>query len=217
VIEAMVREQLGRDESDEQLAREALLEITAASDVGAVTSREQADDGVVTLTFAATMAGYPGWHWTVSLAEVEGLDPTVLELELLPGDGALLAPEWVPWSARLEDYRAAQAGDDAEAAGESDDEDDAADDDDDLDDDLGDDPDDGIDFESADAEPGALSDPALLDDDADDSGLPDVDVSPSGLPDVDVDEQHEPDAEPDEDGPEPPPIVRRQQRRKKQQ
>jgi len=206
----MVREQLGRDESDEQLAREALLEITAAADVGALTSREQADDGVVTLTFAATMIGYPGWHWTVSLAEVEGLDPTVLELELLPGEGALLAPEWVPWSARLEEYREAQAvaGDSAEAtAGEADDEDDVPDDDDDLDDDLGDDPDDGIDFESADAEPGELSDPALVEDDGDDSGLPEMGI----------DEQHEPDAEPDEDGPEPPPVVRRQQRRKKQQ
>jgi len=52
---------------DERLAREALLEVTPASTVGAATGRSQADDGVVTLTFAATMLGYPGWHWTVSL------------------------------------------------------------------------------------------------------------------------------------------------------
>jgi hypothetical protein len=175
---------------DELLAREALHEITAVRDVGVLTGREQADDGVVTLTFEATMPGYPGWHWTVSLAEVDGLEPTVLEVELLPGDGALLAPEWVPWSVRLEEYRAAQAaagepdetaaGDEHDAVDESDedagDEDEDDDDDDEDDDDLGDDPDDGIDFESHEAE-------AL------------------GLPPVDVDEQHEPDPEADEHRP----------------
>jgi hypothetical protein len=185
---------------DELLAREALHEITAVRDVGVLTGRDQADDGVVTLTFEATMPGYPGWHWTVSLAEVEGLEPTVLEVELLPGDGALLAPEWVPWSVRLEEYRAAQAaagepdetavgdehdGDDAD--GELDEDADEADDDDEDDeddDDLGDDPDDGIDFESHDP-----------------LGLPAVDVSPSGLPPMDVDEQHEADPEADEHRP----------------
>ncbi len=190
----------GAEQRDEQLAREALLEITAADSVGVATGREVADDGVVTLTFAATMLGYPGWHWTVSLAEVDGLEPTVLEVELLPGDGALLAPEWVPWSVRLEEYRAAQA-----AAGETDDADDVEDDldEDDLDedeldedDDLGDDPDDGIDFESAVAEAGVGP-----------SELPEMGVSPSGLPQVGVDEQDEADAEPDEDGPEPPALA----------
>ena len=39
----------------------------------------------------------------------------MLETELMPGDGALLAPDWVPWADRLEEYKAAQA---AIAAGE---------------------------------------------------------------------------------------------------
>jgi hypothetical protein len=140
------------------VAREALLEITAESTVGDLIAESVADDGVVTMLFAASMAGYPGWHWTVSVAELEGEEPTVLEAELLPGEGALLAPDWVPWSERLQEYRAAQAAA-AEAAGledesdedDADDEDaddDADDDHDDHDDDdLGDDPDDGIDFE----------------------------------------------------------------------
>jgi hypothetical protein len=188
VTDAMTSEQ-----RDEQLARDALLEITSAESVGAATGREVADDGVVTLTFAATMLGYPGWHWTVGIAEVDGLEPTVLEVELMPGDGALLAPEWVPWSDRLEEYRAAQtaAGEAAEPADaaddEHDDDDDLDDDDeDDLDDDLGDDPDDGIDFESA---------------------VPDAAVSPSGVAEVGVDEEDEADAESDESRPEPPAVV----------
>lgn len=191
---------------DEQLAREALREVAPESSVGDATGREVAEDGVVTLTFAATMLGYPGWHWTVSLAEVDGLEPTVLEVELLPGEGALLAPEWVPWSVRLDEYRAAQvaagAPDESGGAGTGDDDadDDDADDDDliddDLgDDDLGDDPDDGIDFESHGAEPGELSDPEVGEGDG------------SALTDVGVDEQDQPDAEPDEDGPEPPAVV----------
>lgn len=174
---------------DEILAREALLEITPADTIGEPTGRVRAEDGVVTLTFAATMLGYPGWHWTVSLAEVEGSEPTALEVELLPGDGALLAPEWVPWSVRLEEYRAAQA-----AAGETDDpgaDEDASDtdlddDEEDLDDDLGDDPDDGIDFESAPLEMAG-------------------------------DEQDDADPEADEDGLEPPPVARRQHGRSEQE
>jgi hypothetical protein len=133
----------------EQVARDALAEITAAGTFGDLISETAEDDGVYTMLFAATMGGYPGWHWTVSLAEVPGDSPTVLETELMPGEGALLAPDWVPWSQRLEEYRAAQA-----AAGEPDEtaslEGDDEDDDDPLDDDHGDDPDDGIDFESSD-------------------------------------------------------------------
>jgi hypothetical protein len=131
----------------EKRGREALAQITPAGTYGELLSETAEDDGVYTMLFAATMGGYPGWHWTVSLAELPGEEPTVLETELMPGDGALLAPDWVPWSERLEEYRAAQA-----AAGEPDETVDLTeeDDEDHLDDDHGDDPDDGIDFESSD-------------------------------------------------------------------
>ena len=33
----------------------------------------------------------------------------MLEAELMPGDGALLAPDWLPWAERLAEYQAAQA------------------------------------------------------------------------------------------------------------
>lgn len=128
------------------LALAALHEITPATTVGSAAGYTLEEGGVVSLRFEDTMLGYPGWFWTVSVAVVEGSEPTVLEAELLPGDGALLAPEWVPWAVRLAEYQSAQAALAAEkrelAATESDDldedddddEDDAEDEDDDLDD-----------------------------------------------------------------------------------
>jgi hypothetical protein len=113
------------------LARQALLEITPESTVGAFLDTVDEGDGVVSVRFANTMPGYPGWRWTVSVAHVEGDAPTVLEVELMPGDGSLVAPEWVPWSERLADWRAAQGDDHDEHDDESDD--DESDDDDDLD------------------------------------------------------------------------------------
>jgi hypothetical protein len=46
--------------------------------------------------------GYRGWYWAVQVSRVAraravGIDDVVL----LPGDGALLPPPWVPWSDRL--------------------------------------------------------------------------------------------------------------------
>ena len=59
-------------------------------------------DRVVTHFFAATVPGYTGWRWAVTVARASRSRlVTVDEVVLLPGDGALLAPEWVPWSERL--------------------------------------------------------------------------------------------------------------------
>jgi hypothetical protein len=91
------------------LALSALREITPAATIGEPAGYTLEADGVVSLRFATTMEGYPGWFWTVSLAVVDDAEPTVLEAELLPGEGALLAPEWVPWAVRLAEYQAAQA------------------------------------------------------------------------------------------------------------
>ena len=118
------------------IARTALLEVTPEATIGAPTGSVD-EAGATTVTFQANMSGYPGWHWTVSVATLEGEEPSVLEVELMPGDGALLAPDWVPWSERLADYEAAQEALVADA--ESDEDDDESDDDDvdDDDDDLG--------------------------------------------------------------------------------
>lgn len=91
------------------LARAELLKITPAETIGAPIGHIVEDTHVLSLLFDCTMTGYPGWHWTVSLSRIDDSSaPSVLETELMPGNDALLAPDWVPWSERLADYRAAQ-------------------------------------------------------------------------------------------------------------
>jgi hypothetical protein len=58
---------------------------------------------VVTHAFSATLPGYVGWYWAVTLARVSrARTATVDEVVLLPGADALLAPEWVPWHERVQ-------------------------------------------------------------------------------------------------------------------
>jgi len=167
------------------VAKAALLELTPENTIGDLTGHVE-EDGAITVTFAARMSGYPGWHWTVSVAQVEGSEPTALEVELMPGNGALLAPDWVPWSERLAEYQAAQEA--LEPASEEDSDDDESDDDDDDEDD-----DDSDDDESE----------ADLDDDDDDLDADDVlgsDVLQGGdLDGVDIDEPSEDEDDEDDD------------------
>ncbi|CAO1653036.1 DUF3027 domain-containing protein [Salinibacterium sp. NSLL150] len=124
----------------EKLARGALLEITTDASIGALVGEQIESEGTVSVLFASALPGYPGWNWTVSVAHVEGQDPTVLEAELMPAEGALLSPDWVPWSERLAEYKAAQAATeaaDAEKAAAEEADDDLDDDDDDDDDEFG--------------------------------------------------------------------------------
>lgn len=87
------------------LALAALAEVTDPDDVGALLDAEVVEQGVVDLRFACNLPGYAAWHWTVSTTDLPDTDPTVLEVELLPGDDALLAPPWVPWTERLAEWR----------------------------------------------------------------------------------------------------------------
>ena len=93
--------QLARLVEAHDIARAALREITAEASIGEPAGYIDEGDGAVSLRYATTLRGYPGWFWTVTLAAVDGEEPTVLEVELLPGETALLAPEWVPWAVRL--------------------------------------------------------------------------------------------------------------------
>jgi hypothetical protein len=132
-----------------ELARAALLEVTDAATVGDLVGHEFDESGAVTLFFACNLPGYPGWRWAASLAKVAKDAPvTVLEVELLPGEGALLSPDWVPWSVRLAQFSESQAALEAESraaalalAELADDDDDDLDEDDLDDDDLDDDDD----------------------------------------------------------------------------
>ncbi len=133
--------------ASESLARAALTDIATPESIGDLVGTVDEAQDVLSFLFACTLPGYPGWNWTVTLAVVEGDEPTVLEAELMPGDRALLAPAWVPWAERLAEYRTTQASLAADAADSAQgaDVDEQADDDlddDDLDDDLDEDDDD---------------------------------------------------------------------------
>jgi hypothetical protein len=112
-----------------EVAYAALTEITPVETIG------DPGDGVVSVLFECALPGYPGWKWTVSVASLPDAEPSVLEVELMPAEGALLSPDWVPWSDRLAEYKAAQiaAGEEIDDADDTDDESD--DDADDVDDD----------------------------------------------------------------------------------
>jgi hypothetical protein len=78
-------------------------EAAAEGEVGAHLGVYGDDERVATHAFEAALPGYTGWFWAVTLARVaRGKTPTVDEVVLLPGAGALLAPEWVPWQERLQ-------------------------------------------------------------------------------------------------------------------
>lgn len=180
-----------------ELALAALHEITPASTVGPAAGHSVEESGAVSLRFENRLPGYPGWYWTVSVAQVDGEEPTVLEVELMPGESALLAPDWVPWAERLAEYRAHQAELAEQAAAAGDDADEDSDDSDDSDDEESDESDededddheesdllhagdlDGVDIDEldADAEASDEDDDDPEDDDSEDDDSEDGDDS----------------------------------------
>jgi hypothetical protein len=153
--------ELAATPADFDLARTALLEITGAETIGGPLGFVDEGDGVITVHLASLMRGYPDWRWTVSIARIDDAEPTVLETELTPGDGALLAPAWVPWEDRVVSDDPAldseeEPEDEDEDDSDDDDEDESDEDDDDSDDDESDD--DSDDDETADED----DDPALV-------------------------------------------------------
>ena len=86
-----------------ELARHALEEVTDPITVGEYVAATPDAERLVTHLFDCTLSGYRGWRWAVTLSRVpRGRTATVCEVELLPGEEALLAPAWVPWAERLE-------------------------------------------------------------------------------------------------------------------
>jgi hypothetical protein len=86
-------------------AVEQAREAVAADEPGMVGEHlgVTADDArVVTHFFATLDPAYRGWRWAVTVARASrAKSVTVDDIVLLPGDDALLVPEWVPWSERL--------------------------------------------------------------------------------------------------------------------
>lgn len=83
-------------------ARSAAEELAGPGRVGPHLGVAAEGERVATHFFAAEERGYPGWRWAVTLTRASrSKQITVDETVLLPGDGAILAPRWLPWSERL--------------------------------------------------------------------------------------------------------------------
>jgi AAA ATPase containing von Willebrand factor type A (vWA) domain len=194
------------------VARNALEQITPAWTIGSPVGYVVEGERVLSHRFACELPGYPGWNWTVTLTRIEDdSDPAVLEAELLPGDDALLAPDWLPWSERLAEYqssldatRAEQADDEAgheeerESSGEDDDDVDDVDDDDLDEGDI-----DGVDIDELhDADDDERDDDAGADYEADD-----ITGAELAALELQVDESDDAEGDADHGAPEPPEVA----------
>jgi hypothetical protein len=111
------------------VAREAVRSIGADEFIGAHLGAKSEGERIVTHLFECTMTGYRGWQWFAVLTRLSRSKvATVNEVGLLPGENSVLAPDWVPWAARVrpEDNETVPKLDDlviAETPADTDDED----------------------------------------------------------------------------------------------
>jgi len=84
------------------LARAAAEEMAGPAGVGEHLGATADGDRVVTHLFRSLDPAYRGWCWAITVARASrSKHVTVSEGLLLPGDEAILAPDWVPWRERL--------------------------------------------------------------------------------------------------------------------
>lgn len=111
-------------------ARTALIEAAGRSKVGNFIEVFEEEGGVATFLFENNQKGYVGWRWSITIFQADKKSAaTVSEIVLLPGPDSLVAPDWVPWSERLADYKALQLELEKQAALEAEDDDDESEDD----------------------------------------------------------------------------------------
>ena len=86
------------------IAKQAVIEDAGKSEyVGEFYSIDSDEDRVATYLFEAKLPGYYGWRWGVTVAKIDDASkPTICDVVLLPGTQALLAPNWVPYSQRIQ-------------------------------------------------------------------------------------------------------------------
>lgn len=84
------------------VARAALLDVAEVDAVGAHLSSSVDGERLVTHRFACTSSAYVGWQWVVTVTRApRAKTATVCESALVPGEGSLLSPAWVPYAERL--------------------------------------------------------------------------------------------------------------------
>src|SRR5699024_7928196 len=77
------------------VARSAILDSVDAAEIGDHIGLVADDARVVTHRFAAKVRGYDSWAFFATLARAtRSKSVTVCETGMLPGDGAILSPEW---------------------------------------------------------------------------------------------------------------------------
>jgi hypothetical protein len=87
----------------QDLARAAAESIAEPDTVGEHLGAVMDDERLATHHFACTATAYPGWRWAITVARVpRSKKATVCETNLVPGEGALLSPAWLPYDQRLE-------------------------------------------------------------------------------------------------------------------
>ncbi|MGQ1798198.1 DUF3027 domain-containing protein [Kocuria oceani] len=95
--------------ADTATARAGVEQIAEPQQIGPGHRVQVEEDRLVVHLFECTLPGYHGWNWFASLARApRSRTVTVCEVGLLPGEDALLAPEWVPWSERVSPEEKAQ-------------------------------------------------------------------------------------------------------------
>lgn len=85
------------------LAHTALVAVVPEGHVGDHLTVFAEHERVATHLFGCLAPGYVGWTWSVTVSRASrARTVTVGDIVLVPGEGALVAPPWVPWSQRVE-------------------------------------------------------------------------------------------------------------------
>lgn len=89
-----------------ELARQAVVDEVGAQFVGEYIGASMEGERIASHLFTCANPAYVGWNWAVVLVRAaRAKSASVNDVVLLPGEHALVAPPWVPWSERV------QAGD----------------------------------------------------------------------------------------------------------
>ena len=101
------------------VALQGVREIAPAHAIGLVHHVRAEEERLSTHLFECSLPGYRGWFWFATLSRApRSRVATICEVGLLPGDDALIAPDWVPWADRVrpEDLEENAAQENAESA-----------------------------------------------------------------------------------------------------